>query len=251
MEWNRLWYIIYEFKNGKGYIKELSDYGSILFEGEYLNGKRNGKGKEYNSNGILKYEGYYKDGKRNGKGKEYFSNEEILIFEGDYLYNSRIKGKEYFTNGKLDFEGEYLFNERWNGKLYDEDGNILDKIENGKRNVKINKSYKTKVFKNGKLIFEGYILNHIKHGQGKEYDFIERIIFEGEFSYGRRWNGKGEESNFKGEYLKGQRWNGKGRETVEYEGDPTTYDAKIEYKNGEKFIKSARIKKIEKKRKKI
>ena len=34
--------IIYELHNGKGYIFE-----NMIFEGEYINGERNGKGKEY------------------------------------------------------------------------------------------------------------------------------------------------------------------------------------------------------------
>ena len=35
---------------GKG--KEYDEYdGELIFEGEYLNGKRNGKGKEYNKDG--------------------------------------------------------------------------------------------------------------------------------------------------------------------------------------------------------
>ena len=56
-------YIIYE-NNIKG--KEYSGYNdNLLFEGEYLNGKRYGKGKEYD-----------KDGK--------------LIFEGKYFYNNYI-----------------------------------------------------------------------------------------------------------------------------------------------------------------
>ena len=39
------------------------------FEGEYLNGKRNGKGKEFYDSETLKFEGEYLDGKRwNGKG---------------------------------------------------------------------------------------------------------------------------------------------------------------------------------------
>ena len=75
----------------------------MVFEGEYLNGKRNGKGKEYfyyccplefnykphysdspsNTNDRYGYfhiytfnsfEGEYKNGKRNGKGKEFYSN---------------------------------------------------------------------------------------------------------------------------------------------------------------------------------
>ena len=47
-----------------------------------------------------------------------------LIFEGEYLYNWKIKGKEYIK-GRLEYEGEYLFNEKWNGNGYDENGNII------------------------------------------------------------------------------------------------------------------------------
>ena len=44
----------------------------LIFEGDYKNGKRNGKGKEYSDyNGKLIFEGEYVNGKRNGKGKEY------------------------------------------------------------------------------------------------------------------------------------------------------------------------------------
>ena len=35
--------------------------GKLQFEGEYLNGKRNGKGKEYWNDGKLKFEGEYLD----------------------------------------------------------------------------------------------------------------------------------------------------------------------------------------------
>ena len=47
----------------------------MLFEGEYLNGKRwNGKGKEYYPNDKLAFEGEFLNRKRwNGKGKEYNS----------------------------------------------------------------------------------------------------------------------------------------------------------------------------------
>ena len=59
-----------ELKNGKGYIKEYDYDGKLIYEGEYLNGERNGKGKEY-FRGKLIFEGEYLNGKRNGKGKEY------------------------------------------------------------------------------------------------------------------------------------------------------------------------------------
>ena len=53
-------------KDGKGYVKEYNDNGELEFEGEYLNGERNGKGKEYNYKGELIFEGKYLNGKRNG-----------------------------------------------------------------------------------------------------------------------------------------------------------------------------------------
>ena len=45
--------VIYELKNGNGKVKEYYDNGKIKFEGEYLNGKRNGKGKEYDEDNKL------------------------------------------------------------------------------------------------------------------------------------------------------------------------------------------------------
>ena len=40
-----------------------------MYEGEYLNGEKNGKGKEYNENEELIYEGEYINGKRKNKKK--------------------------------------------------------------------------------------------------------------------------------------------------------------------------------------
>ena len=109
------------------------------YEGRYLKGKRNGKGKEYhyqkhfnrfddclccrkNEKEEVKehyyvesiYEDEYLNGKRNGKGyiKEYYSNGKLL-FEGEGLNGKKNgKGKEYYESGELIFEGNYtiLFN---------------------------------------------------------------------------------------------------------------------------------------------
>ena len=43
--------------------------------------------------GKLRFEGEYLNGERNGKGKEYWNGN--LIFEGEYLYGKRLKGKKY------------------------------------------------------------------------------------------------------------------------------------------------------------
>ena len=56
--------IVYELKGGKGLIKEYDNYGYLIFEGEYLNGERNGKGKECDHNGNLIFEGKYLNGER-------------------------------------------------------------------------------------------------------------------------------------------------------------------------------------------
>ena len=57
--------------------------GKLLYEGELLNGKINGKGKIY-YNGELIFEGVFLDGKKwKGKGKEYQNGE--IIFEGEFL----------------------------------------------------------------------------------------------------------------------------------------------------------------------
>ena len=63
--------IVYELKNGNGYVKEYYDNVKLRFEVEYLNGNRHGKGKEYHYNGNLEFEGEYLNGIRHGKGKEY------------------------------------------------------------------------------------------------------------------------------------------------------------------------------------
>ena len=81
--------------NGKGkefIVKKLKyyndEYRTLIYEGEYLNGKRNGKGKEYYNNGILKFEGEYLNGKWKGKGNEYNEKRE-LKFEGEYINGKR------------------------------------------------------------------------------------------------------------------------------------------------------------------
>ena len=143
--------VIYELKEGKGLVKECNSYdGKLLFEGNYLNGEENGKGKEY--------------------------HEEKLIFEGEYLYDHRITGKEYYKSGKLEYEGEYLFDKKWNGKGYDENGNIIYELINGTGKVKEYSNY------NGQIYFDGEYLNGKRHGYGKEYHFFtNEFLYEGEY----------------------------------------------------------------------
>jgi len=69
--------------------------GELRFEGEYLNGEKNGKGKEY-YDVELRFEGEYLNNKK-WNGKRYDENPNI-IYE---LINGNGRIKEYYDNDKL------------------------------------------------------------------------------------------------------------------------------------------------------
>ena len=179
-------YIIYAEK-GKG--KEFNDINNILiYEGEFLNGERNGKGKIFDEEGKLKYVGEFRHGKTHGVGKEYNSHGE-LKYIGYYLYGKKNgKGKEYYDYklNEIKFEGEYLNDKRWTGIGYDHNKNIIFELKDGKGYVK---EYKEDYYNLSYLIFEGEYLNGKRHGKGKEYG-LNTLIFEGEYLNGKRWTGK-------------------------------------------------------------
>ena len=215
-----------------GRIKEFFRCNDkIAYEGEYLNGKRNGKGKEYNKKGQLIYEGEYSNGKRHGKGKEYWNTYDfILIFEGKFSNGHKWDGKEYF-------------------KYIDGKEEIISEMKNGQGFIKKYYEYRNDVSQ-----IEGEYKNGKMNGKGKEcyYDCCihcgSRIIFEGEYKNGKRWNGKGCDASkynlingkgymeeirpdyyFEGEYLNGEK-NGKGKEyDIGYE---LIFEG--EYKNGKR-----------------
>ena len=181
-----------EFKNGNGFGKEYFSnndiyqfnrfdrrrYCELIFEGEYLNGKREEKGKEYDSFGDLIFEGEYKNGKINGKGKE--DHYGVLIFECEYFNGLKWTGN-WYESGKLDLFYE-IKDDNGNGKEYDFFGNLIrGEFKNGKLNEK-GKEYDN----NGRLKFEGQFKNGKRHGKGKEFQWNGKIIFEGEYKNGER-----------------------------------------------------------------
>ena len=83
--------------------KNLFKNSKLKYEGEYLNGQRNGKGKENYEDGKLQFEGEYLKGQRwNGKG---YNKNGIIDFQ---IKDGNGKGKEYYDDGKIKYEGEYL-----------------------------------------------------------------------------------------------------------------------------------------------
>jgi len=119
------------------YMSNNYNFNDLILEIKYLNGFQiSFYGKEYTrKTDILVYEGEYHNFERNGKGKEYYEdNGHNLKFEGEYVHNHRNRGKRYYNNGNIKYEGEYLFDKKWNGKGYDEKGNLIYEIRNGKKN---------------------------------------------------------------------------------------------------------------------
>ena len=244
-------------KNGRGRV--YNPKGHLIFEGEYSNKKKNGKGKEYffrkiifegefkdgKKNGIgkeyfsffkgLQYEGEYRDGKRNGKGKEYDVSSN-LVFEGEFLNDKRWNGKaySYYKNSKLLFEGEYKNGKIWNGKIYKINNNEIDcEIING------NGTYKNYDNLFGFLIFKVNLVNGEINGKGKEYGSEGKLSYEGEYINGKK-NGNGKEyfSNgnikFEGIFKEDMKWEGKGYNNngdLEYE----LKDGNIKDNNNEKY----------------
>ena len=217
-------------REGKG--KEYDNKGGLIFEGEYSKGKRHGIGKEYNKNGILIFEGEYSKGKKwngilkfqnkdfeikNGKGIIKEFNDDNLIYEGEYLNGEKNgKCKLYINYNKLIFEGEYLNGKIWNGKFHI--NNNLYEIKNG--NISI-KEYNNE----GSLIFSIEYLRGEKSGKWKLCDANGNIIFETNYLNDKK-NGKSLEynlgqKNFIGEYINDIR--SRGREYKEgklkYEGE--------------------------------
>ena len=207
--------IKYNKKLQKIYDVNINNYK--MFRGISIIFESDGKVKEYdNYEKIVIFEGEYKNGKRNGKGKEYSTDnfdQVKLLFEGEYLNNKRNgKGKEYFSDGNVKFEGEYLNGKKWNGKGYNKYQLQMFEIKDGKGYVKEN----IDCFED--LIFYGEYLNGEKNGKGEIYSYgiyHNNLVFEGEYLNNKR-NGKGKEYfsdgnvKFEGEYLNGKKWNGKG-----------------------------------------
>ena len=81
----------------------------MIFEGEYLNGEKNGKGKEYYK--------YY----------NHCGLDEMPLIDERVNYKSNLRK----------FEGEYLNGKKWTGRGYNFDGNLEFELKNGNGNKRI------------------------------------------------------------------------------------------------------------------
>ncbi len=240
---------------------ENKEFYYLEFEGVYLNGERNGKGKVNNIRNLLEFEGEYLNGKRNGKGKIYYSDGDLLLeaeyangkikhgieyldkrrvgFDGEYKNGKKIKGKkyEYFTDGKLKFEGEYINGKKWNGKGFNKNGKIIFELKEGKGFIKEFSN------RNDRLEFEGEYSNGERNGKGKEFNYDNKLEYKGEYLNGERWNGTQYNYNYNGklDYINEYKEGKKGRMK---EMKDLTDEEKLKY--NQEVLDEEKIKKEEK-----
>ena len=249
LKWNGKIKEYHSFPNEEGYIcygyAKLFDFekepeikmdeinnNKIKFEGEYLYGLRNGKGREFNFDGELMYEDYFINNKRisgEREANEKTNSKYYIKFEGEFLNGGKYKrGREYDFKGNILFEGEYLYDKK-NGKAeeYNYNGELIFKGEylNGVRWIGKGKE---KLYMRNRLDFEGEYINGIK--KGKAYNSDGKLEFDGEVLNNQKWNGKGNEYykngkiKYEGEFLMGKKWNG-----IIYDIDGNSI---LEFKNG-------------------
>ena len=84
-----------KYQNGEYYI------------GQFLKGKKHGKGKVFYDDDKIKYDGDFFNDEKEGFGKYYYNNGEYYI--GQFINNKRHgKGKEYYKNGKIKYDGDFV-----------------------------------------------------------------------------------------------------------------------------------------------
>ena len=240
--------------SGKG--KQFDDNEGLLYDGEWLNGQRSGKGVEY-VNGKKVYDGWWLNGMRNGEGTEY---------AGDTAWTGMWK------NGKKDGKFRHLFEggmieDAWSNGVKTgsvvtrKDGvkevrrivggkEVIVGWEYGGRKYRYTKDGKKMIVElvNGGKLFEGGVIGNdgnwsknpdnihkewlfVPDDNGEEYDENGALVYRGQYWHGYQYYHGEEYVNgvkvFEGEF-EYDRKNGKGKEIY---GE---YQLKGRWKNGVK-----------------
>ena len=156
---------IYEKKdsNSNKKIFKTKYYDNGRFEGDFINGKKTGRGTYYFNNGD-RYEGNFINGERTGKGTYYFNNGNT--YKGDWVNDKRNgRGTFFWSNGER-YEGDFINGEMTGkGTFYFNNGNIY-KGDCLKGNFH---GYGTYYWPTGER-YSGYWLNNKRNGYGTYSD---------------------------------------------------------------------------------
>ena len=191
----------------------------VVYEGEYLAGKKHGKGKSTHPNGNV-YEGGWRNDKRHGEGTYTFDSGEMYegqwlgdnihgegkytstsgeVYEGQWLNNKRQgQGKDTYANGDEMYKGQW-FDNKWHGqgKFTHSNGDVY---EGGWRMGK--KHGKGKFTSPNVIGYEGQWLNDKMHGQGT-LTHADGGVFEGQW-LDSKMHGQGKVTHANGDVYEGQ-----------------------------------------------
>jgi S1-C subfamily serine protease len=162
--------------NGFGkIIKYQKGVYESTFEGEYVNGIREGKGKFTHKDGTVR-EGTFVNGQMTGKGT--MTAEDGQKYEGEFInYRMHGQGITYFPNGSK-FEGFFVSDRPYTGKFTNYDGKITY-IQGGKQVEKIKESLSNYHPKLNEIVTEYFDANW-KRCEAKNATYYRRVTYEGE-----------------------------------------------------------------------
>lgn len=166
-----------EIKNGKfdgiGIYKKSFNY---LYEGEFSEGKKHGKGKIKNDLNVTVFNGSFKNNKKYGYGEEITSE---FTYKGEYE-NGMKNGRGCYITNKLTYEGSFKDNKFSGiGEINYSDGKYFKgNFENGMRNG-IGEFHWC-----DKRKYVGNYKNGLKHGMGK-FDYSNGKSIEGIWIQGK------------------------------------------------------------------
>ena len=162
----------------------------LKYEGEYLNGKRNGKGKEYFENGKLKFESEYSNGERVRISKNCYENG-ILKFDNvckKRIKTSKNKNRFNTDNRKILFKKE---NSKEKGTSRKEKKSIIELLFEDEN---LKQKNMTKIHSKVKYFSENKNRKVKKYSDNKtfkfEQDFSKKCLFDSKINSKKEINKK-------------------------------------------------------------
>ena len=117
-----------QFTNGiaDGFGIEFSPTERKVYEGQWKDGSRHGKGKTFYGSGNIQYDGDFYNGYKKGQGTLYDTKGNVIYKGGWDLNKYNESGVEYENDGLLRYEGNWKYGLKdGNGRLYHPDGKTI------------------------------------------------------------------------------------------------------------------------------
>ena len=170
-----------QFENLNG-TYEVEFVDGAIYQGDWKNNNKHGKGKEIHPNGD-KYEGIWENDKlKNGKVKKTYDNGDK--YEGDFKDDKKHgKGKYTWADGTI-YEGDFKDDKKHGKGTYTRSGVVYEgDFKDDKKHGKGKMTYA-----NGD-VYEGDYVEGEEHGKGK-ITYHEGDVYEGDWKDGN-YNGNG------------------------------------------------------------